>query len=120
MNNRRWIVPAVASAAFLVFSVCVMVLEGPFGFLAEHAHGGWGAQVAIDLFTSVTVGLALVWGRAQKVGVRRLPWVLLTVATGSIGLLAFIARVFYVEAGARAASAGEQRSLGVRTQAAAS
>lgn len=97
MNRVHWLVPALASLAFLVFSTVVATREGPFGFLVEHVRNGWGAQIALDLVLSVTVALLFVAPVARRVGVRVAPWVVLTVLTGSIGLLALVARVRYAQ-----------------------
>lgn len=97
MNNKQlWMIPAIASLAFLAYSVWVMVTDGPFGFVAEHTRNPWGVQIGIDLVASVAVGLCFAVVKARKAGVRPVPWVVLTVLTGSIGLLAFCARLLYV------------------------
>lgn len=107
MGRTHWLVPALASLAFLVFSIGVASREGLFGFLVEHQRNGWGAQIGIDLVLSVIVALVFIAPVARQAGVRMAPWLVLTVLTGSIGLLALVARVRYVQAkGARPGLAG--------------
>ncbi|MBP9113517.1 MAG: hypothetical protein KBF88_11965 [Polyangiaceae bacterium] len=95
MKNKLWMIPALASLLFLAFTVQVVMAEGLFGFLSEHYRTEWGKQVGIDLISSITIGLFFAVAKAKRVGVRSLPWVILTVLTGSIGLFAFAARLLY-------------------------
>lgn len=98
MNKSRWLLPALASLAFLVFSLVVMTREGPFGFIVEHSRNGWSVQIGLDLVLSAVTALCFIAPAARRVGVRMVPWVVLTVLTGSIGLLALAARVLYLQA----------------------
>jgi hypothetical protein len=112
MKKNLWLVPAIASAGFFLFSVRVMLSDGPFGFVTEHTRNGlsgWSAQVAIDLFTSLTLGLFFAVPQARKHGIRPLPWIVLTVLLGSIGLLAFAARLLYAREAASNDSNGNAR-----------
>lgn len=112
MHKQLWIAPAVASLAFLLFSIEVVIAEGPLGFLNEHLRTAWGAQIGIDLVLSVIMGLCLAAPLARRAGVRPLPWVLLTLLTGSIGLFAFVARVLYARAAAESAEQGDAEPSG--------
>lgn len=97
-----WIVPASLSAGFAAWSVFAVVTEGPLGFWTEHVRNAWGNQIWMDLV--LAVGMALIWlvPTARAVGVRPLPWVVFILATGSIGLCAFAARVLYLQGRAAA------------------
>jgi hypothetical protein len=97
MNRVHWLVPALGSLAFLVFSIVVATREGPFGFIVEHSRNGWSAQITIDLVTSMLIAILFVAPVARRVGVRMAPWVVLILLTGSIGLLALVARVRYAQ-----------------------
>ncbi len=97
MKKNLWMVPALASVLFLAFTLKVMATESPFGFVTEHLRNGWGMQIGIDLFSAATVALLLSRPYRRKHNIRMWPWVLLTVATGSIGLFAFAARILYAE-----------------------
>jgi hypothetical protein len=96
MKKNLWLVPAIASVAFFVFSLKAVVDVGPLGFLPLIFDSGiWGYQVTIDLFSAVTIALVLGSNYAKKYGIRMSPWVVLTIFTGSIGLFAFMARLRY-------------------------
>lgn len=95
MKKNLWVLPALVSLVFLAFSIRVIAAEGLFGFLDDHLRSGWGMQVGIDLVLAASTGMFLASGLARKYGVRPLPWIFLTLATGSIGLLAFVARILY-------------------------
>ncbi len=38
MNKAHWLLPALASLAFFVFTLVVANREGLFGFVVEHSH----------------------------------------------------------------------------------
>lgn len=91
-----WRVPAAASAVFLLFSLVTVVREGPVGFWALHTHNLWGNQVWIDLLLAASVAFAALAPRARALGMRPVPWFILVMATGSVGLLALAARVLFL------------------------
>jgi len=93
--KNLWLLPALGSAAFLAFSLRVMAVHGPFGFVEVHTNGAWGGQVGTDLVLSATVALFFAAPYAKKHGIKPAPWVVLTLLTGSIGLLAYTARILY-------------------------
>jgi hypothetical protein len=95
--RARWIVPALLSAAFAAFSVLAVLREGPLGFWPEHTRNLWGNQIWFDLLLAVGVALAWLLPKARALGMRPLPWLLLVVCTGSIGLCAMFARVLYLQ-----------------------
>lgn len=95
--KHGWLFPAALSAAFLVFSAMAVVREGPLGFWDVHVKGLWGNQVWFDLLLAAGVGWSSMWPQARAVGMRPLPWLLLVVLTGSVGLLAVLARLSYLE-----------------------
>ncbi|PIB90905.1 hypothetical protein [Caulobacter sp. FWC2] len=102
LGPRAWVVPAVLSAAFLIVSLDVVAKAGPLGFWNEHLRGPWGAQIWCDLLLAAGTALAMLLPRARAVGMRAPPWIVLVAATGSIGLLAMMARCLFLES--RAAS----------------
>jgi hypothetical protein len=94
--KHLWLLPAVAAAAFFSFSVWTIVSTGqPLGFIAEHTHSAWGAQIGIDLLNASVAGLILGAPLARQYGFRLWPYVALTFATGSPGVLALAARVLH-------------------------
>lgn len=100
----RWLVPAGLSAAFAAFSLLAVLREGAFGFWPEHTRNLWGNQIWFDLLLAAGVALAWLLPRARALGMRPLPWAVLVVCTGSIGLCALLARVLYLEQSAGRAS----------------
>lgn len=94
----RWWAPAALSAGFAAWSVYAVAEGGPLGFWAEHHGNAWRTQIWMDLLLAVGVAWYLLQPRLRALGARPLPWLVLVVATGSIGLLAVLARVLHGEA----------------------
>ena len=99
---RRWQIPALICAAFFAYSLWPILTLGPLGFWTEHVSDPWSVQIWFDLLCSIGVGWALLGPRARAVGMVPWPWLALTLALGSIGLLAMLARVLYREEAATA------------------
>lgn len=97
MNTPRWPLAAALSTIFLAFTLWVIAREGFGGLIVAHEANTWASQVFIDLVIAASVGLVLIAPRARAVGIRLVPWVALTFLTGSIGLLALLARLWYLE-----------------------
>jgi len=91
-----WVAPAAVSFIFAVFSVITIVLEGPLGFWSVHTMNLWGNQVWIDLLLAVLISLAAITPTARRLGMRPGRWFPLILATGSIALLAMVARLLYL------------------------
>ena len=91
-----WLLPAFLALVFFLFTSWTMVTTGqPFGFVAEHTHSTWGAQIGIDLFNALFVGIYFANVLSQQYRFRAWPYVLLTLCTGSPGVPALAARVLY-------------------------
>ena len=101
----RWQVPAVIAAGFFAYSLWPILTLGPLGFWPEHVSDPWSVQIWFDLLCAIGVGWALLAPRARAAGMVVWPWLALTLALGSIGLLAMLARVLYRESSASAATA---------------
>jgi hypothetical protein len=100
-----WIWPAALCGSFTVLSAVAVWREGLLQFWDNHATTWVGNQVWVDLLLAVAIAFAALAPRARRLGLWLLPWALLVVATASIGLLAMLARMAYLEA-RRAAGAG--------------
>lgn len=72
--------------------------------LGEPHNESLGVQVWWDLLFAVGIALFFTAPRARKVGMSMLPWTLFVAATASIGLLAMIARLFWLEGRSETAS----------------
>lgn len=96
VKRNIWIFPAILSIAFAVLTVVAFVYTGPLGFWHLHVADWWGNQVWIDLLLAVAIALFFVIPQARTLGMNVLPWVIFTIITGCIGLLAMTARVLYL------------------------
>ncbi len=92
-----WMLPAGLSILFLVYSIQTIVTEGGLGFWSQHTSSLWGTQIWVDLLIAIGIGWYYVVPKAKKLGMRTLPWVFIILASGCIGFLAMVARVFYLE-----------------------
>jgi hypothetical protein len=102
-----WMLPAFLAVAFFLFTIWTIVTTGQaLGFVAEHTHGAWGAQIALDLFNALFAGIYFANVQSQQYRFRAWPYVLLTLCTGSPGVLALAARVLYAR---RSTPAAESR-----------
>jgi len=95
--GKGWKIAAALSALFLAWSLFAVWREGPLGFWAQHVQDAWGVQIWLDLLLGVGLAVALLFPRARAVGMRPLPWFLLVACTGSVGLLAMLARCLFLE-----------------------
>lgn len=96
-NKPKWQIPAILSVAFLLFSLYTITMEGAMGFAIEHTRNLWGNQITFDLLLAVGGALYFAIPRAKALGMQPLLWLALVVSTGSIGLLAMLARIVYLE-----------------------
>lgn len=95
-GGKTWLVPAALSLVYLLFSLVAVVTEGPLGFWPNHSQSLWGNQVWLDLLLAVGVAWAFVVPEAKTLGMRPLPWLVGILFSGSIGLLAMVARLLYL------------------------
>jgi hypothetical protein len=97
---------ASLAAGFAAFSAVTIAAEGVFPVILNHTSNLWGVQVWWDLLFSLSVAFFFVLPRARAQGMNLGLWTALVLATASIGLLAMVARLFWLEnAGERAAAA---------------
>lgn len=93
-----WAIPACLACALLLWTLKAALQEGATGFWPEHTRNLWGNQIWFDLLLAAALALTFMIPRARAVGMRTVPWTLLVLASGSIGLLALYARIIYLEA----------------------
>jgi hypothetical protein len=94
--KNLWLLPAALSLLFALFSLDAVLSEGTLGFWTEHTRNLWGNQIWFDLLLSIGIGWASLLPQAQALKMRPAPWLLFIVCTGSVGLLAMLARVLYL------------------------
>jgi hypothetical protein len=96
-GSGNWPAPALLAAGFMAFSLIPILREGPIGFAANHSTNFWGVQVWWDLLLALGCALFLAAPRAKRVGMNLGLWLIPVALLGSIGLLALLARVFWLE-----------------------
>ena len=96
-RKNRWLLPAILSFGFFLFTLSSVMVEGPFAFWAEHTRNLWGTQIWLDLLLSAAIAWYFLVPRAKATGMRLLPWLAFVIGTGSIGLLAMTARLLFIE-----------------------
>ncbi len=91
------ILAAALSAGFAAYTIGTIMTEGVSLVWTNHTTNMWGVQVWWDLLISVVVALFFVAPRARKVGMKLPLWTFFVAATASIGLLAMVSRLFWLE-----------------------
>ena len=91
-----WKIAAGLSAVYLVFSVVTILREGLLGFWDNHSLNLWGNQVWIDLLFAIGIAMTFLIPEAKRLGMSVIPWIVLSLLTGCIGVLAMLARVLFL------------------------
>ncbi len=86
----RRVVLSITLIAFLALTVLAVMQHGYVGIFTQQFQSYAGAQVLIDLVIALTLFLVWMWKDAKAAGRNPLPWLLLTLATGSIGALVYL------------------------------
>jgi hypothetical protein len=97
LGPSAWIGAAILSAAFAGWSLYAILTGGPFGFWVEHTRNAWGVQIWFDLLLAASCALMFMVPEARRLGMHPLPWVVLVLCSGAIGLLAMLARILYLK-----------------------
>ncbi len=92
-----WLVPAAVLVPFAVWSGLAIAEEGLPGLFQTLMGSPWGLQVWFDRLIGVTAAFFLLQNRARAAGMKSEVWVIAVIFTGSIGLLAMLARTIYIE-----------------------
>lgn len=92
------ILAAALAAGFGAFTAVTIAEEGVVLVWTNHTQNLWGVQVWWDLLCAVVLAVFLIAPRARAAGMRMMPWIFFVAATASIGLLAMVARLFWLEA----------------------
>jgi hypothetical protein len=85
-------IAALVIAGFGAFSVWVAATHGYTGFLSLVRREPWGLQMLLDL--AIALSFAIGWMRhdAKRRGITSWPYVAMTIALGSLGVLAYVVR----------------------------
>lgn len=92
MSRDKWIV-GLLLVDLLALSIYAIVQEGAGG-IVQHlsSMGWWGWQLTADLVIALSLGSVWIWRDARRRGVSGAGWVVLTLLTGSIGLMLYLLR----------------------------
>lgn len=102
-SRLPWQVPAGLAAGFAAWSAYAVAADGLLGFWPLHTQSPWGVQVFLDLLLMAVVAWFLLLPRLTAAGLTPWPWLVLVMATGSIGMLAALARLLHAESSPSAA-----------------
>ena len=83
---------ALVLAAFGAYSLWVVAGYGYTGFLSLAAREPWAMQMLLDLVIACSFGIGWMIHDARKRSISAWPFVVTTLALGSIGLLAYVVR----------------------------
>lgn len=92
-----WLVLLVGFAALNVWALATVGWDGVVRYFST--MGPIELVAAVDLVIALLVGIVLVLRNARERSIRSAPYVLLTLLTGSIGLLGYLARHGVADAG---------------------
>ena len=91
------LIAGLLSLGFGLFTLFTIMREGLEQVIFNHNINFWGTQVWYDLVMAVTVALFFIVPRARAAGMSIIPWVVFVALTASVGLLAMVARLFWLE-----------------------
>ncbi|NIJ60441.1 hypothetical protein [Qipengyuania flava] len=88
---------AALSAGFGAFTAITIAQDGVVPVWTNHTQNFWGVQVWWDLLFAVGIAAFFIAPRARAAEMNLRPWLIFVAATASIGLLAMVARLFWLE-----------------------
>lgn len=88
---------AALSAGFGAFTAVTIAKEGVLPVWTNHTSNLWGVQVWWDLLLALGIAAFFIVPRARAQNMNLVLWFIFIVATASIGMLAMIARLFWLE-----------------------
>ena len=85
-----WMILLLGFAGLNVYAFVV----GDFAGLREYLVnlGPWGTLATVDLLIALFVSIAFVWRDARAQGINPVPYIVITLLTGSIGILIYLFR----------------------------
>jgi hypothetical protein len=92
-----WTIPAAFVIPFVAWTGFVLFVEGPDVLWPMLTDSLWGLHAWYDRLMSLAAAFFLLQNRARAAGMKSEVWVLVVIATGSIGLLLMLARSLYRE-----------------------
>ena len=101
------VLAAMLCGGFAAYTAVQIWHDGVIMFWTNHTVNLTGIQVWWDLIISVLIALFFIAPRARKMGMNLWLWAIPVGLLGSVGLLAVIARLFWLENRAAAETAGK-------------
>lgn len=80
----------VVLVAFSALTAVALWRHGYWGIIAPHFETAGAAQVLADLVIALSLFLVWMWRDARETGRSPWPWLVLTLAAGSIGALLYL------------------------------
>ena len=84
------IVLIVTLVVFLILTTMAVSQHGYLGIFKQQFQSYGGMQVLVDLVIALVLFLVWMWNDAKSAGRNPLPWLLLTLVSGSIGALIYL------------------------------
>lgn len=91
--NKKQIGLSLVLADFLALTAYAVYQHGYIGFFEAVLSDAVGMTVFADLLIALTLALVWMWRDAQQRGIAVAPYVLLTLALGSVGPLLYLIRI---------------------------
>ena len=85
-----WIALLGGFAALNVYAITAGDWAGLVDYLGN--LGPWGTLGTVDLLIGLSMAVAFMWRDARSKGINPIPYAVLTVLTGSIGVLVYLVR----------------------------
>ena len=104
-----WIDLVLVLGAVTAYALVTEGIGGLFHHLAQ--PGPWGLQVVTDLVVALVIGLVWMWRDARTRGISPVPYVVLTLATGSFGLLVYLLRYWQAASDERTRGGAETGAI---------
>lgn len=98
-KSKNWVWPLLLSLAFFLYSAYTISIEGLFGFWLNHTRDFWGNQIWFDLLIGIGTAFLALLDRVKAQKMNPVLWFVVILAGGSIGLLAMVSRLLYLESG---------------------
>jgi hypothetical protein len=89
--RKKALVAGVILAGFTTYSLWVVAGYGYTGFLSLASREPWALQLLLDLVIACSFGIGWMVHDARKYRIATWPFVIATLAVGSIGLLGYVA-----------------------------
>lgn len=88
--QRKTLIAAAILAGFAAYSLWVVAGHGYTGFLVLAWREPWAMQMLVDLVIACGFGIGWMMRDAKKHQITTWPFIVTTVALGSIGLLGYV------------------------------